>query len=493
MSLVAARTVVACPRNPEAGGPLRTDRQEAEVKDFLGAHSEWNLGSPGGWDYQRTTQEIAKVVWRRLNEMTTITVDLDFDHPLLYPVVGFAKMLLDVHRRREGNAPGLIAVVAEEETLATVTENINLAHRLSQAAGITGVLAAPHEFELRNGRTCHQGRPVSLMFMDFNNDVLLKLHRRHGLEPVLRAVRENRVINPRGTEPINVKSMFEVITGPMADRFTPRTVRHTPWTRRFFERRTTGPAGEDIADLVAWTRSHWTNLVLKPERGYSGIGVRVGAVHPDRDEAIALALEKGSYIVQAKVDLGLWAEVMPELTAAKDAVLPVRRQTDFRCLVGPDSVFGFLGRYGDVPTNVGSGGGVQPMGILRSAMTVSDAVDRINRAILSLPVDQVRELQEIQHALALKEKFTYLLGPIKIALRPRVVAPDQLTALTEYSRAMWTDCLMMEKMWQAGELDDYIDIEEEELAIARMQPWGGGPAIFAADGLFSFGAHLEET
>ena len=33
----------------------------------------------------------------------------------------------------------------------------------------------------------------------------------------------------------------------------------------------------------------------------------------------------------------------------------------------------------------------------------------------------------------------------------------------------------------------------EELEIARMQPWQGGPAIFAADGLFGFGAHIEES
>jgi len=37
-----------------------------------------------------------------------------------------------------------------------------------------------------------------------------------------------------------------------------------------------------------------------------------------------------------------------------------------------------------------------------------------------------------------------------------------------------------------------FDIEEEELEIARLQPWHGGPAIFAADGLFGFGAQLEE-
>lgn len=123
---------------------------------FDGFHSEWNLGSPGGWDYQRMTKEIAKVVWRQINMLRPTGVDLDFDHPLFYPVVGFTEMLLAVHRQREGNNPGLLAVVAEEETLADVTENINFARRLDNVEGITGILAAPHEFELHNGRVCHQ-------------------------------------------------------------------------------------------------------------------------------------------------------------------------------------------------------------------------------------------------------------------------------------------------------------------------------------------------
>jgi hypothetical protein len=49
----------------------------------------------------------------------------------------------------------------------------------------------------------------------------------------------------------------------------------------------------------------------------------------------------------------------------------------------------------------------------------------------------------------------------------------------------------LEKMWLAGELDEIVKIEEEELAIARLQPWGGAPAIIAADGLFGFGANAE--
>ncbi len=458
---------------------------------FSGYHSEWNLGSPGGWDYQRITQEIAKVVWQRLNLLSPTGVALDFDHPMLYPVVGFTEMLLDVYRRREGNNRGLIAVVAEEETLTEVTENINLAERLNAVSGLTGILAAPHEFEQQNGRVCHRGRPVSLVFMDFNNDVFLKLHRKHDLSPLLQAIGENRVVNPRGTEPINVKSMFEVFTGPLADHFEPETVRRTPWTRRFFDRATTGPRGEEIPDLFDWTRKNWDNLVLKPERGYSGIGVMVGGSGHDADAAISKAMRKGHYIVQHKVPLNIWSEAMPETDSAGEMVRLINRQTDFRCLIGPDRTFGFLCRYGDVPTNVGSGGGVQPLAVLRSGQSVGQAVDQINRVIAALDYIELKRVEDEQNNLALEAKFTYLLGPIRIALRPRIITGDQLDALAAYGRAMWIDSLKLEKMWQAGDLDDYIDIEEEELEIARMQPWQGGPAIFAADGLFGFGAESE--
>jgi hypothetical protein len=400
---------------------------------------------------------------------------------------------VDVLRRRNGGTPGLIAVVAEEETLTDVTENINLARRLDGMPGITGILAAPHEFELCKGVCCHKGRPVALVFMDFNNDVFLKLHRRHDLSPLMQAIRENRVLNPRGTEPINVKSMFEVITGDHSHRFDPETVHRTPWTRRFFPRQTTGPDGKPIPDLVEWARQNWPDLVLKPERGYSGIGVKVGGVDHDTDAAIAQALEKGNYILQAKVALPLWAEEMVEIDHTGRRIVLARRQTDFRCLVGPDRVFGFLCRFGDVPTNVGSGGGVQPLTVLKSDMTVKDAVDRINDVLLGIDYADLAEVEALQQSLALQEKFTYLLGPIKIALRPRIVTTGQLEALKRYSNAMWADSLTLEKMWLDGEIDDYIDIEPEELAIARLQPWQGGPAIFAADGLFSFGAHLEPS
>jgi hypothetical protein len=456
------------------------------VEDFQGYHSEWNLGSPGGWDYQRLTQIIGKTVWQKLNKIHNFDLDLDFDDPLFSPVDGFADILVDSHRCRGGGAPGLIAIVAEEETLEDVTENKNFAKILSTIDGITGALMAPQELELEGGTVCWKGRPVSIIFMDFNTDVLLKLHRNHNLDPLLRAVKEQRVINPRGTEPFNVKSMFEVVTGTYRERFHDEIVRRTPWTRQFYARSTTGPAGETLSDIVEWTRNHWNDLVLKPERGYSGHGVRVGTVNADVDEAIELALKQKDYIVQEKIPLSLWAEEFPVVENGE--IHLKANQTDFRCLMGPKGLLGFVARFGGVPTNVGSGGGFQPLAVLRSAVSVKDAVHRINDTIMRMDGGDVLQVVEERDKMALDCEFTYLLGPVRIALRPRLITSAQIAALRRYGQKLWDDCLTLEKMWLAGELDEFVNIEEEELEIARMNPWGGSAAIIASDGLFDFGA-----
>jgi hypothetical protein len=453
---------------------------------FQGYHSEWNLGSPGGWDYQKTTQIIGKAVWQKLSRILNFELDLDFDHPFFFPVDGFADMLISAHAARASSNPGLIAVVAEEETLEDVTENRNLAERLSTAEGITGALMAPQELELKNGRVCWQGQPVSIIFMDFNTDVLLSLHRKHDLTPVLQAVKEQRVINPRGTEPFNVKSMFELISGKQTERFHREIVARTPWTRQFYPRKTEGPNGSPIDDLITWTRDNWNSLVLKPERGYSGHGVRVGTVNTDIDEAIDLALREENYIVQEKIPLPLWAEEIPYLE--NDTIALERVQTDFRCLVGPEGLLGFVGRFGGVPTNVGSGGGFQPLALLRSPISVHDAVAQMNEAILAMDSGDLKQIIADRNQMATEMAFTYLLGPIRVALRPRVITGEQLKAVADYGHKLWKDCLLLEKMWLAGELDELVKIEPEELDIARLQPWRGSAAIIASDGLFNFGA-----
>jgi hypothetical protein len=161
--------------------------------------------------------------------------------------------------------------------------------------------------------------------------------------------------------------------------------------------------------------------------------------------------------------------------------------------MGPRGIFGFLGRFGGVPTNVGSGGGVQPLAVLKGDISVRDATRRLNEAIMSIAPADLADIVALQREMARSQRFTYLLGPIKIALRPRLLTPAQLRALERYGAALWKDCLTLEKMWAAGELDSIVKLEPEELEIVRSQPWRGGPAIIASDGLFSFGAHPEEA
>jgi hypothetical protein len=124
-------------------------------------------------------------------------------------------------------------------------------------------------------------------------------------------------------------------------------------------------------------------------------------------------------------------------------------------------------------------------------MSISEATKRINEAILNMDYGDVLEAVEDQRKMAMAHQFTYLLGPIKIALRPRLLTTDQMKALKTYCASIWSDCLTLEKMWLSGGLGVIVNIEPEELEIVRSQPWGGGPAIFASDGLFSFGAHVQ--
>lgn len=100
---------------------------------------------------------------------------------------------------------------------------------------------------------------------------------------------------------------------------------------------------------------------------------------------------------------------------------------------------------------------MQPLALLSSEMSVSEAVARINETIMRLNPADILEVLEEQKKLAIGSHFTYVLGPIKIALRPRVIAPGQIEALQDYGAKLWLDCLKLEKLWPAGKLDDLAE------------------------------------
>ena len=460
------------------------------MRDFLGFHSEWNLGSPGGWEYQRITQELGTLFWKRILEHVPIDLPLSFDHPLFNPVEGFSKLLLRAHARHFPDAKPFFVLTAEPDTLETVVENSNFVARMDSLPDVDAVLSAPHEIESRNGEIYCQGHRVTVIFMDFNADVMLELEKEYDLGGLRAAIRKGLVVNPKGMEPVGIKSVFEAVTGPLSGKLHRTTVERTPWTRLCYDRSTTGPSGEDIPDFPDWMVKNLHRLVLKPVQGYSGKGVIVGYTSQNPAGDVETALSAGNYIAQELVPLTLWGEDSPWMVEGE--VFLKRWQTDFRCLITDHGVIGFLARFGGVPTNVGSGGGTQPLACLPGNTATHPVVDALNRTITSLPYATLSQIKAEVDARAVELGNTYLLGPIPLALRPRILNQAQIAALETYGQNIWQDCVTLSRIWREGGLGRTAKITDAERAVADMAPWNGEPAMMAVDGLFSFGGHPDE-
>jgi hypothetical protein len=463
------------------------------MKTVKGYHGEWNMGSPGGWEYQRTAQLLGKMAWDLVQRDVEVGVEVDFEHPQINAVPGFARMLLRAHKNRHGTNPVHAVMLAETETLDVVLENKNFVDYLNSKDGVKASLAGPGHLSLKNGKVCCKGAEATVIFMDFNLDTLVKIGKDENIKPIEEAIKQGILVNPRGMEPLGTKGLFEVLTDTFGIRLSENTRLHTPWTRQFFRRSTTDPQGEAIEDLVEWTAENWPDLVLKPAHGYSGHGIFVGYMEKSKNKHINIAIHSGNYIAQQLVPLGLWSEQIVWPLPEERSLFYKIWQTDFRCFITDDGLQGFLARFGGVPTNVGSGGGVQPLAILKSELPPRQAVDKINRALLRLGYEAFAQIQEEVHRQAMDMGFTYLLGPIPIPLRPRLLTVDHLAELRRYARCLWQDAVELERMWRQGRLDDVIHIGEKEKALALSQPWHGSPALMVSDGLFSLGADLSDA
>ncbi|MEE9610638.1 MAG: hypothetical protein V3W19_05265 [Desulfatiglandales bacterium] len=460
------------------------------MKSVKGYHGEWNMGSPGGWEYQHIAQLLGKMAWDLISKSIEVGVDIDFEHPRINAVPGFARMLLRAHKVRHGRKPVHAVLLAETETLDVVLENKNLVKYLDRMDGVKSSLAGPEHLLLKNGKVCCRGDEVTVIFMDFNTNILDEIAKNEDIMPIKEAIRQGILVNPRGMEPLGAKGLFEGITERYRDRLSEDTVRHTPWTRQFYSRSTIGPNGETIEDLVAWTEANWNDMVLKPAHGYSGHGIFVGYQEENSKESVQTALDAGDYIVQQFVPLGLWSEQSTCSLEEDQRLLLKEWQTDFRCFITDEGLQGFLARFGGIPTNVGSGGGVQPIAILKGDMTPREAVDKINQALVKLGYQAFVQIQDAVNKKAVEMGFTYLLGPIMIQLRPRLLTMDHIAELGQYANNLWQDAIKLEELWREGQLDDLVQIGKEEKELALGQPWRGSPALMVSDGLFSFGADL---
>ena len=460
------------------------------MKTVKGFHGEWNMGSPGGWEYQGIAQSLGKMAWDLVMENIEVGVDVDFEHPQINAVPGFARMLLQAHKRSHGRSPVHAVLLAEIETLDVVLENKNFVGYLNALEGVKASLAGPGHLSLKNGKVFCRGEEATVIFMDFNLNTLVKIDEKEDIRPIKEAITQGILVNPRGMEPLGAKGLFEVIRREGMVALSEDTLIHTPWTRQFYPRTTTGPKGEVIEDLVAWAHEHWDELVLKPAHGYSGHGIFVGYMRKNKKKHIQTALEMGDYIVQQMVPLSLWSEQSTWPLSEDHSLYLKEWQTDFRCFITHEGLQGFLARFGGVPTNVGSGGGIQPIAILKDKMTLRVAVEKINEALLALGYQAYTQIQNEVNKKAIELGFTYLLGPIMITLRPRLLNAEQIAELRAYAHNLWHDAVAMEELWRAGQLDDVVQVGKEEKELALAQPWRGSPALMVSDGLFSFGADL---
>lgn len=458
-------------------------------KAFKGFHGEWNLGSPGGWEYQKMLQEIYLPIWQKLKTLAGLDLELDFEDELLKPSHRLADSLIESSRKIFPEKKPFIVIMAEEEALDEVVENIRFTEYLNSLPNIKAKYAGPREIKSEGEKIIVGGEEATCIFMDFNTTVLAQLEEKHAIDAILKAIQKGLVVNPRSMECINTKSIFEIVDD-LKSRLSPATIQYTPWTRRFFKRETTGPNGEKIENLVEWTRENWEKVILKPALGWSGKGIIVCPNDNNKDAGIEKALTDktyGEYIVQEFVPLRLWTEAMPEIDKEQKMIVLNNRQTDFRCLISHKGLMGFLGRYGGIPTNVGSGGGVQALAIIKSQHSPKRATEMLNQAFLKIDFAEVKKLRQSIDDMAMDMNFVYLNGPIPIALRPRVVSEEQIGALKNYAENLYQDTLLLEQMWFDGKLDDIVNLSPKEKAIAKLfKRKNDTPAMMAADGLFSF-------
>src|SRR5687767_5145248 len=105
------------------------------------------------------------------------------------------------------------------------------------------------------------------------------------------ALRTNRAVSSLAGE-FDHKSAFQVFTSPEFSRHFSQEERrvfahHVPWTRIVAEGTSTDPNGDPV-DLLSWLSAARERLVLKPNRGYGGEGIRLGReiAQPEWDRAL---------------------------------------------------------------------------------------------------------------------------------------------------------------------------------------------------------------
>jgi carboxypeptidase Taq len=193
----------------------------------------------------------------------------------------FLQVMLD-HARTLGSRGRNLALVEPKYVAEGPDEQSHLVEYYRARRGIELVHADPRELRLVGDEVYYDDVRIDVAYRDYEIRDLLALEQQHGrrLDAIRALFLQNRMVSAIGGD-LDHKSCWEVLTSEeLASRYfsiAERQLfrRHVLWTRMVSDRRTDTPDGP--MDLTEYIRDYREELVLKPNRGYGGAGVQLGA------------------------------------------------------------------------------------------------------------------------------------------------------------------------------------------------------------------------
>ncbi len=274
------------------------DFSSASWRDTL-AFLEPNLSGVGGIHYAPVIEQLVMrdLVPEIRRQDRGLHLELPRDQREL-----FIQALIE-HGEAIGRPLKTLAFVEPKYEQSGPDEQRSLAQFIQEKYGIEVVHLDPHELSISGSEVMGEGRVVDLAYRDYELPDLLALEREssQAIEPMRRLFRENRMVSSLAGD-LDHKSGFELLTDPVlvARHFSPEERKvfesHVLWTRILSHRTTTSWDGTEV-DLVAFAHAHRESLVLKPNRGFGGRGVYLGASTAEEewsrllDEALAGAAD----------------------------------------------------------------------------------------------------------------------------------------------------------------------------------------------------------
>ncbi len=194
----------------------------------------------------------------------------------------FLQVLID-HSRALGRMSCQLCFVEPKYVHEGPDEQQYLGRFLAERHGLTIEHADPRELRVQGDEIYFEDIRVDVAYRDYEIRDLIALEREMGkpLDAMRLLFRQNRVVSSLVGD-FDHKSCWELLTDEsLSERFFNEEQRrlfrrHVLWTRLVRPCRTSLPHGKQ-GELLEFVRRHRDQLVLKPNRGYGGAGVTLGA------------------------------------------------------------------------------------------------------------------------------------------------------------------------------------------------------------------------